>query len=133
MLGARFLVGSASSLASGWGVSDAVIGLTVVAVGTSLPELVTSVMAAIRREGEVAFGNVLGSNIYNVLGILGVTALVQPIPVPASIATVDIWIMVAATAALVAVAASGQRITRVEGGALLAGYAVYIGWLAASA
>lgn len=133
VLGARLLVTSASALASGWGVSDAVIGLTVVAVGTSLPELVTAVMAAVRRQGDVAFGNILGSNIYNVLGILGVTALVHPIPVPASIAAVDIWVMLAATGALAAVAISGWRVTRGEGVALLAAYASYVGWLAVAA
>ena len=130
VLGARLLVTSASALASGWGVSDAVIGLTVVAVGTSLPELVTAVMAAVRRRGDIAFGNILGSNIYNVLGILGVTALVHPIPVPASIVAVDIWVMLAATGAMVAVAVSGWRVTRGEGVALLAAYAIYVGWLA---
>ena len=130
VLGARFLVGSASELAALWGVSDAVIGLTVVAVGTSLPELVTSVVAAIRREGDIAFGNVVGSNIYNVLGILGLTALIKPIPVPPAIAGFDIWVMMAATAALVAVAVTGWRVTRGEGIALLIAYALYVGWLA---
>lgn len=131
VLGARLLVSSASALAAGWGVSEAVIGLTVVAVGTSLPELVAAVMAALRRQGDLAFGNVLGSNVYNVLGILGVTALVRPIPVPASIAAVDVWVMLAATGALVAVAVTGWRVTRAEGAALLAAYVAYVGWLAA--
>lgn len=130
VLGARFLVSSASALASGWGVSEAVIGLTVVAVGTSLPELVTAVVAAIKREGDMAFGNVVGSNIYNVLGILGTTALVRPIPVPPSIASFDIWVMLGATAALVAVAATGWRVTRAEGMGLVGAYVAYIAWLA---
>lgn len=133
VLGARFLVSSASALASGWGVSEAVIGLTVVAVGTSLPELVTAVVAAIKREGDMAFGNVVGSNIYNVLGILGTTALVRPIPVPPSIASFDIWVMLGATAALVAVAATGWRVTRAEGMGLVGAYVAYIAWLAYSA
>lgn len=110
--------------------SDAVIGLTVVAVGTSLPELVAAVMAAIRRQGDLAFGNVLGSNIYNVLGILGVTALVRPIPVPPSIASFDIRVMLAATGLLVAVAITGLRVSRGEGAALLGAYTAYLGWLA---
>ena len=133
ILGARLLVGGATDLARLWGVSEAVIGLTIVAIGTSLPELVTSVVAAFRREGDIAFGNVLGSNIYNVLGILGVTALVRPIPVPPSIAAFDIWVMLAATGALVAVAVTGWRVTRGEGVALLASYAAYLGWLATAA
>lgn len=133
VLGARLLVGAATELAMLWGVSEAVIGLTVVAVGTSLPELVTSVMAALRREGAIAFGNVIGSNLYNILGILGITALVRPIPVPAQIATVDVWVMLAATAALAAVAVTGWRVRRAEGAALLAAYAAYIWWLATGA
>ena len=133
VVGARLLVDAAIELAALWGVSDAVVGLTVVAVGTSLPELVTSVVAAIRREGAIAFGNVVGSNIYNVLGILGVTALVKPIPVPEQIAAFDIWVMLAATGALVWVAMTGWRVTRAEGAALLVAYAAYIGWIAAGA
>ena len=131
VLGARFLVDAASELATRFGVSDAIIGLTLVAVGTSLPELVTSVVASLRRQGDVAFGNVVGSNIYNVLGILGATALIKPIPVPERIASFDIWVMAAATLALVWVAVTGWRITRREGIALLVAYAAYVGWLAA--
>jgi cation:H+ antiporter len=114
-------------------VSDAVVGLTVVAVGTSLPELVTSVVAALRREGAIAFGNVVGSNLYNILGILGITALVRPIPAPPQIAAVDVWVMLAATAALAIVAVTGWRVTRAEGGVLLAAYGGYVAWLAAGA
>ena len=133
VLGARFLVSGASDLATSLGVSDAVIGLTVVAVGTSLPELVTAVVASIRRQPDVAFGNVVGSNIYNVLGILGITALVRPIPVPDQIAGFDIWVMLGATGALLVVAISGWRITRGEGAALLIGYGAYVTWLAVGA
>jgi len=103
----------------------------VVAVGTSLPELVTSVMAALRRQPDIAFGNVVGSNIYNVLGILGVTAAVHPIPVPPEIARFDIWVMLAATAALTLAAVTGWRITRAEGAAMLVSYGVYVGVLVA--
>ena len=117
---------AATELATAWGVSEAVIGLTVVAVGTSLPELVTGVVAALKREADIAFGNVVGSNIYNVGGILGATALVRPIPVPDAIAGFDVWIMVAATAALFAVAVTGWRVTRVEGAALLTAYGAYM-------
>ena len=133
VLGARLLVGGAMELATRFGVSDAVIGLTLVAVGTSLPELVTSVVASLKRQGDVAFGNVVGSNIYNVLGILGTTALVKPVAVPAEIASFDIWIMAAATLALVWVAVTGWRITRAEGAVLLVAYVAYTGWLARDA
>ncbi|PYE83690.1 calcium/sodium antiporter [Pseudoroseicyclus aestuarii] len=130
VLGARLLVDASITLAALWGVPDEVIGLTVVAIGTSLPELVTTVVAALRRQGEIAFGNVVGSNLYNILGILGITALVRPIPVPPQIAALDIWVMLAATVALVAVCVSGWRATRGEGAVLLAAYGLYIGWLA---
>ena len=133
VLGAHLLVSGGSELAARFGVSDAIIGLTLVAVGTSLPELVTSVVAGLRRQGDVAFGNVVGSNIYNVLGILGATALVKPIPVPERIAEFDAWVMGLATLALVAVAVSGWRVGRLEGAALLIAYAAYIGWVAAGA
>lgn len=129
IIGARYLVSSAISLAEDMGVSESLIGLTIVAVGTSLPELVTSVVAAIRRQGDVAFGNVVGSNLYNLLGILGVTALVRPIAVPIDFTGADVAILLASTAALVWVAATSWRITRLEGFVLLAGYAGYIAWL----
>ncbi|MBJ3762809.1 calcium/sodium antiporter [Maribius pontilimi] len=127
--GASLLVGAAVALAERWGVSDAIIGLTIVAVGTSLPELVTSIMAALRRQGDLAFGNVVGSNIYNLLGILGTTALVKPIAMPDSIAAFDVWVMLAVTVALGWVAVTGWKITRGEGALLLAGYAGYLAFL----
>ena len=130
ILGATYLVDGAIDLARAAGVSETVVGLTIVSVGTSLPELVTSVMAALRRQGDVAFGNVLGSNIYNVLGILGVTALVKPIPVPPEIASLDIWVMMAATLAMLVFAVTGWRLSRVEGGLFLAAYAGYVAYLA---
>lgn len=131
ILGARLLVSAAVELATAWGVSDTLIGLTVVAVGTSLPELVTSVMAALRRQSDIAFGNVVGSNLYNILGILGVTAVVRPIPVPATIAAFDIWVMLAATLALLWVVRTGWRVTRMEGAVMLSSYAAYTGWIVA--
>lgn len=126
VMGARLLVQSAIDLAQIAGVSDTVIGLTVVAVGTSLPELFTSVVAAYRRAPDIAFGNVVGSNIYNVLGILGMTAVIHPIPVPEEIIRLDIWVMLAATAGLTAVACTGWRITRREGAALMLAYGLYV-------
>ncbi|MEM9797818.1 MAG: calcium/sodium antiporter [Pseudomonadota bacterium] len=133
VLGARFLVSGAIDLAERAGISDAIIGLTIVAVGTSLPELVTSIMAAIRRQSAIAFGNVIGSNIYNILGILAVTALVHPISVPDQIANFDIWVALAATIALMAMAVTGWRITRREGAMLLIAYGAYLAWLATTA
>jgi len=129
ILGARFLVDGAIDLARAAGISETIVGLTIVAVGTSLPELVTSVMAAVRRQSDVAFGNIVGSNIYNVLGILGVTAIVRPIPVPPEIARLDIWVMLAATVLLLLFSVSGWRVTRTEGGVLLATYIAYVGYL----
>ncbi|WP_300393550.1 calcium/sodium antiporter [Henriciella sp.] len=130
ILGASLLIDGAVGLATRFGISETIIGLSIVAIGTSLPELITSVIAALRGQSDVAFGNVVGSNIYNVLGILGVTALVQPIPVPPEIMAVDIWVMLGATAALIILARTGHRINRTEGALMLAGYAGYTAWLA---
>ena len=129
MLGARFLVNGAIDLARMFSISETIIGLTIVAVGTSLPELITSLMASLRKQGDIAFGNIVGSNIYNILGILGVTAIVKPIPVPAEIMRLDIWVMLAATALLFLAATSRWRIGRVEGGIMLLSYAAYVFWL----
>ena len=85
--GAQFFVDGAINLAKNFGVSDTIIGLTVVAVGTSMPELVTSVMAALRKHSDVAYGNIIGSNIYNVLFVLGATSLIKPIEIPQQIAS----------------------------------------------
>jgi cation:H+ antiporter len=126
MLGAHLLVSSSLSIGHALGVSETVLGVTVVAIGTSLPELVTSVLAAIRRQPDIAFGNVVGSNIYNVLGILGITAIIEPIPVPPEIAAADAWIMLGATALLLLFSISGWRISRAEGGIFLAGYGAYL-------
>ncbi|BCX19188.1 MAG: sodium:calcium antiporter [Geminicoccaceae bacterium] len=129
VVGAGLLIDGAVTIARGLGVSELVIGLTLVAVGTSLPELATSLVAAWRGHTELAYGNVVGSNIYNLLGILGVTALVSPLPVPPELPRVDLPVMLAATAALILFALTGWRIGRREGAALLAGYLLYLGWL----
>lgn len=124
--GGSLLVNGAVALARGFGVSETVIGLTIVAIGTSAPELVTSVIAALKRQGDVAFGNVVGSNLYNILGIGGTTALIAPSMVPAEIARFDAPVMVAVSLLLVIFAATGLRVGRREGAVLLAGYAVYL-------
>jgi cation:H+ antiporter len=129
LLGAYLLVEGAIELSRRFGVSEAVIGVSVVALGTSLPELATSAVAAARRHGDVAIGNVIGSNIYNALGIVGVAALVRPLAVPEEILSVDIWVMAASTVALVVFAVSGWRLSRREGALFLAGYGAYVVYL----
>lgn len=131
--GAHLLVDGAIHLAALFGVSDTVIGLTVVAVGTSLPELSATVTAALRREGDVALGNVLGSCIFNVFGILGVTAIVQPLVVPGVIFRFDAWVLLATTLLLAVFAITGRRLSRTEGIVFLAAYAAYVAYLALTA
>lgn len=129
IIGARLLVDGAISVSEYMGISETTIGLTVVAIGTSTPELVTSVIAVRKGQGDVAIGNVIGSNLFNILGILGVTALIQPIKVPAEIATFDIWVLLAASVVLVGFARTGWRINRLEGGLFLVAYFGYFGFL----
>jgi cation:H+ antiporter len=129
IFGAGFLVDGSIALAKNLGVSDTIIGLTIVAVGTSMPELVTSVMAAIRRHADVAYGNIVGSNIFNVLFILGTTSIIQPFDIPGQIARFDIWVMLAATGLLVYFARTGARLQRWEGGVFVAAYAAYTAYL----
>lgn len=129
VLGGYLLVNGAVDLARSFGISETVIGLTIVAVGTSMPELVTSIMAAIRKEADVAFGNVVGSNIYNILGIGGTTALIAPTEVPGEILAFDNWVMIAASLLVVALAYTGARLSRREGALLMAGYVVYVAWI----
>ncbi|PWE33357.1 sodium:calcium antiporter [Maritimibacter sp. 55A14] len=130
LLGARFLVSGAIEIATRQGISEATIGLTVVAVGTSLPELVTSAIAVRRGQSDVAFGNIIGSNIFNILGILGCTVLVAPLPVPPDMLRFDLWVMLAATLLMTVFALTGRRISRGEGTILLALYVAYLGFLA---
>jgi len=130
MVGARLLVDSATILARGLGVSEAVIGLTVVALGTSLPELATSVTAALRGQREIALGNVVGSNVFNILAILGITALITPIPVETRFVTVDVPTMIATTLVLLALVVWRGAISRPAGITMLAAYGAYVGALA---
>ncbi|HRQ59214.1 MAG TPA: sodium:calcium antiporter, partial [Azoarcus taiwanensis] len=124
--GSRVLIIGAVGLAEEFGVSEAVIGLTLVAVGTSLPELTVGVMAALRRHADVAVGNILGSNIFNLLGILGVAALVEPLAVNPRILAFDQWVMLGAAVLLVWFLHTGRRVSRLEGIALLLCYAAYL-------
>jgi cation:H+ antiporter len=131
--GSTALVRGAVGVASGLGVSDAIIGLTIVAAGTSVPELVTSLMAVRRGQDDIAVGNVVGSNIFNVLGIVGATALIQPVPVPPEIIARDNWWMIGASVLLFPLMRSGMRISRMEGAVLLAGFCAYMAMLIHSA
>lgn len=126
VMGGRLLVDGAVALARALSIAEEVIGLTIVAVGTSMPELVTSLVAALRRQADVAIGNVLGSNIYNVLGIAGTTALIAPTEVPGPIAAFDGPVMLLVSLLMLVVARTGWRIGRREGAGLLALYALYV-------
>ncbi len=126
LLGARFLVDGAASIARDVGVSEAFIGLTIVAIGTSLPELTTSVIAAVRRQSDIAIGNVIGSNIFNILGILGATAMITPIPLARRFATFDLPILCAVTVFIAAALLLRPQLGRGLGLAMLIGYAAYI-------
>jgi len=125
-LGAHFLVEGARGIARDFGVSEAVIGLTVVAIGTSLPELATTVMAALRRQADVAIGNVIGSNIFNITAIIGAAALASPLAVPAEIAGRDLWVMIGASLLLTPIVLMCRRIGRLTGAAFVLLYISYI-------
>lgn len=125
VIGSQLLVTGATTIARTFGISEAVIGLTLVAIGTSLPELATSIMAAFRGHPDVAVGNVLGSNLFNALGIVGATAIVRPIIVAPQMAHVDVWVMVAASLAVVPLLLGRGRIGRVAGGVFVAAYVAY--------
>lgn len=122
VLGGYCIVEGAVSVASALGISQVVIGLTVVAVGTSLPELATSLVAAVRKEADIAVGNVIGSNIFNVAAVLGVTSVLQPIPIPRRMLTHELAVVLVLSVLLLPVLRSGWKIRRWEGGLLLAGY-----------
>jgi len=126
--GAHFLVEGAASIAARFGISKAVIGLTIVAVGTSLPELATAVVSAIRRHADVVIGNVIGSNLFNILGVLGATAAVSPIPFSGRLAEVDIWIMLIVAVGLAPMIWAGRRIGRIDGIIFVSLYGMYTIW-----
>lgn len=125
-VGADLLVDNAIVIAKVWGVSDTVIGLTVVAIGTSLPELATTVMAALRRQADVALGNVIGSNMFNLLAIIGIASLVAPIPVDPAFLQFDLWVMLGASLILIPFVFLGRDLTRLWGIVLSALYVAYL-------
>ena len=128
VVGADLLVDGAVQIAQTFGVSDAVIGLTIVAVGTSAPELVTTMVSTVKDDRDIAIGNILGSSVYNILLILGVTAVVAPrgAIVEPDLARIDIPVMVAATVVCIPVFITGRRVSRLEGGAFVASYLAYL-------
>jgi cation:H+ antiporter len=129
VLGGNLLVTSAAGLARRFGISELVIAATLVAVGTSLPELATSIIAALRREADISMGNIVGSNIFNLLGVLGLSAAINPIPVRAQVRDFEMVWMLAFAVATFLILRTGHRITRAEGAALLAGYAAFVFFL----
>ena len=124
--GAEALVRGSVSIARNFGISEAVIGLTIVAIGTSLPELATSMVAALRKKGDLALGNVIGSNIFNILGILGVTALITPVGVGANFPNFDVPVMLAASVVLLGLLVLKLPLGRIAGLGFLAAYGVYL-------
>ncbi len=133
VFGADVLLHSSVAIAREFNVSETVIGLTLVAAGTSLPELMTSVVAALRRNPDIALGNIVGSNIYNILAILGVASLIGPVPIDKEIIRFDMWVMLAATIALFLPMLTGSRMGRLYGLLLLLGYVAYVSYLLVSA
>ncbi|WP_138923671.1 calcium/sodium antiporter [Sulfitobacter sp. BSw21498] len=126
VFGADFLVQGSVSIARAYGVSDAVIGLSLVAIGTSLPELATAVVAAIRRQSDVVLGNVIGSNIFNILAILGITVVIQPIGVNARFREIDTPLMLGASLLLLGLLFATRSIGRIWGVLMLLAYAAYM-------
>ncbi|HBZ44405.1 MAG TPA: sodium:proton exchanger [Maritimibacter sp.] len=125
-IGADLLVDASTNIALAMGVSDTVIGLTLVALGTSLPELATTVMAAYRNQADVALGNVIGSNMFNLLGIIGIAGLVGPIPVEPEMLRFDMWVMLAASVLIAPFVFKGWRMGRLWGIVFCALYVLYI-------
>ena len=130
MAGAHYLVQSATIIARDFGISEAMIGLSIVAIGTSLPELATTIVAVLRGQRDIAVGNVIGSNVFNVLGILGITAIIVPIPAAERFMQVDIPFLLGLTAVIVVLLWRNGKIGRIAGGLMLLAYA---GYLAATA
>ncbi len=128
IVGARILVDNSVIIARAWGVSEAVIGITIVAAGTSMPELVTCVVAAIRRHPDIAIGNVIGSNIFNILAVMGFSSLVHPIHSD-EIGFVDIAVMIAVAILLLPLMWTDMKLRRIEGLILMTIYAGYLIWL----
>lgn len=131
-LGSQLLVWGATQVARVLGVSDLVVGLTIVAIGTSLPELAASIAGALKKEHDIAIGNIIGSNMFNVLGVMAMPAIIKPGPLPSEVLARDYPVMVVLTLALLGMSWGFRgpgKVTRGEGGLLLAAYVGYLGWL----
>ncbi len=126
LLGGKFLVDGAVELAQVYGIEESIVGLTVVALGTSLPELATSIIAAFKRQTDLAIGNVLGSNIYNIFGIGGVTATITPVPISTHMGTIDIPLLIVMSVVLIGIVVWQHGVTRLTGVAFLVGYLAYV-------
>ena len=125
-LGAEWLIESVVSIAEDFGVSEKLISVTIVAFGTSLPELVTSAMAALRKETDISIGNLIGSNVFNILAILGITAMVKPLEITETINSFDVYFLLAISIGLLPIMMFGKRIGRFKGLLLLAFYIIYV-------
>lgn len=126
--GAQLLVGSAIEIARVFGVSDVIIGLTMVAFGTSVPELAASIAAARRGEGQLVIGNIVGSNVFNITLILGVSGLIRPLPVDRAVLAFDAPLMIALSMLLLPLVYTSRTVHRIEGGFLLLVYFAFLGW-----
>ena len=131
VIGAGWLVDSAIEFAESLGVSELVIGLTIVAAGTSMPEVATSVLATIRGQRDIAVGNVIGSNIFNILAVVGLSAIVAPDPlvISSAVQNFDFWVMLAVAAACLPIFFTGSTIARWEGAVFLLYYVAYTAYL----
>jgi cation:H+ antiporter len=125
LLGANILLKGAVAVATRFGVSEMVIGLTIIAIGTSLPELATSVVASLRSQADVAFGNVIGSNIFNILAVLGAAAMIQPLDAR-DLRPLDLWVFIGSAVIVLPLMVRGSILNRWEGGFLFTGYIIYI-------
>src|SRR5699024_8876656 len=125
VFGGDLVVDSASSIALSLGMSQALVGLTIVAIGTSLPELTTSVSAAMNGEADMAFGNLIGSNIFNIMFVLGLSAVISPLVVSGSLFT-DVWVLIFISAVLMIIALWKNQLSRITGGILVSMYIIYL-------
>lgn len=127
--GAYLMVDAATSIATDLGISPIVIGITIVAFGTSLPELATSVISSVRDEADISVGNVIGSNLFNVLLVLGLVAVITPLHVESHVLKLDIWVMLGVSVGLWPIFRFGDNVNRFEGGLMLLVYGIYVAWL----
>jgi cation:H+ antiporter len=126
IVGAHFIVESSITIARYFGVSELIVGLTAVAIGTSLPELATSLVAALRNESDISVGNIIGSNIFNILAVIGAVCIIKPVAVDPSVAIVTIPLLLVYTFALAPILKTGLTISRFEGAVLLTSYGFYL-------